>query len=39
MKKVGWIRVFVSDMDRAVEFYADTLGIGVRTRSPDFPGQ
>ncbi len=37
MKKVGWIRVFVSDMDRAVEFYADTLGIGVRARSPDFP--
>ena len=37
MKKVGWVRVFVSDMDRAVRFYADTLGIGVRNRSPEFP--
>lgn len=37
MKKVGWVRVFVSDMDRAVHFYADTLGMGVRNRSPEFP--
>ena len=37
VKNIGWIRVFVSDMDRAVEFYADTLGIGIRNRSPDFP--
>jgi len=29
--------VFVSDMERAVQFYADALGIGVRNRSPDFP--
>jgi len=37
LNRIGWIQVFVSDMDRAVEFYADTLGIGVRARSPDFP--
>jgi predicted enzyme related to lactoylglutathione lyase len=37
LKRIGWIQVFVSDMERAVQFYADTLGIGVRTRSPDFP--
>lgn len=37
MKTIGWVRVFVSDMDRAVHFYADTLGIGVRNRSPEFP--
>jgi predicted enzyme related to lactoylglutathione lyase len=37
MKTVGWVQIFVSDMDRAVEFYAETLGIGMRNRSPDFP--
>jgi predicted enzyme related to lactoylglutathione lyase len=37
MKTVGWVQIFVSDMDRAVEFFAETLGIGVRNRSPEFP--
>ena len=37
LNKVGWVQVFVSDMDRAVEFYEKTLGIGVRNRSPEFP--
>jgi predicted enzyme related to lactoylglutathione lyase len=37
LSKVGWVRVFVSDMDRAVEFYENTLGMGVRNRSPEFP--
>jgi predicted enzyme related to lactoylglutathione lyase len=37
MKTVGWVQIFVSDMDRAVEFYAETLGIGLRNRSPEFP--
>ena len=31
------MRVFVSDIDRAVEFYEKTLGMGVRNRSPEFP--
>ena len=35
--RIGWVVVFVSDMERAVQFYADTVGIGVRNRSPDFP--
>ena len=37
MKNVGWVQIFVSDMDRAVDFYADTLGIDVRNRSAEFP--
>ncbi len=36
-KKVGYVQVFVSDMDRAVEFYGDALGIGVRDRHPEYP--
>ena len=37
LNKVGWVLVYVSDIDRAVRFYADTLGMGVRNRSPEFP--
>ena len=37
LNKVGWVVVYVSDMDRAVRFYADTLGMGVRNRSSEFP--
>lgn len=37
LKNVGCVRVFVSDMDRAVHFYADTLGMGVRNRSSESP--
>ena len=37
LMRIGWVVVFVSDMERAVQFYADTVGIGVRNRSPDFP--
>jgi len=35
--RVGWVQVFVSDMDRSVEFYDNSVGIGVRTRTPEFP--
>ena len=35
--KVGWAIIYVSDMQRAVEFYGDTVGIGVRTTSEEFP--
>src|SRR3990170_4398470 len=38
LNTVRWVRVFVSDMDRAVEFYDKRLGIGVRNRSAEFPG-
>lgn len=37
MNKIGWIRVFVSDMERAVDFYSSALGIPVRNRSDEFP--
>ena len=35
--RIGWVQVFVSDMDRAVDFYENSLGITVRNRSPEFP--
>ncbi len=34
LKKVGYITVLVSDVDRAAEFYQNTLGIAVRPRVP-----
>ena len=37
LNRIGWVQVFVSDMDRAVDFYENSLGIGVRNRSPEFP--
>ena len=37
ISRVGWVRVFVSDMDRAVDFYENQVGVPVRARSPDFP--
>ena len=37
MKKIGYVAVFVSDMDRAVEFYEKKLGIPVKARSDEFP--
>ena len=37
MARVGYAAVFVSDMDRAVEFYEKKMGIPVRARSADFP--
>ncbi len=38
LNTVRWVRVFVSDMDRALEFYDKRLGIGVRNRLAEFPG-
>jgi predicted enzyme related to lactoylglutathione lyase len=37
LNRIGWVQVFVSDMDRAVDFYENSLGIAVRNRSPEFP--
>ena len=37
INRVGWVQVFVSDMNRAVDFYENSLGIAVRNRSPEFP--
>jgi lactoylglutathione lyase len=32
--KLGYVIVFVSDMDRAVKFYRDTLGLPLKFSSP-----
>lgn len=37
LARIGWVQVFVSDMDRSVEFYENSMGIGVRNRSEEFP--
>lgn len=34
MKKLNYAIVFVADMNRAVEFYRDTLGLPLRFESP-----
>ena len=35
MKIVGWVIIYVSDLERSVEFYENKLGIGVRDRPED----
>jgi catechol 2,3-dioxygenase-like lactoylglutathione lyase family enzyme len=35
---VGTVSVFVSDQDRAKEFYTDVLGFELRTDAPLYPG-
>ena len=37
INRMASVEVFVSDMKRAIEFYQNTLGIGVRARSPETP--
>ncbi len=37
MNRVGWVQTYVSDMDRAVDFYENKAGIRVPNRSPEFP--
>lgn len=38
IQKVGTVSVFVSNQDRAKEFYTETLGLELRTDAPLFPG-
>ena len=33
---VGYVNIFVSDFDRAVEFYCETLGLQLNSREDDF---
>jgi predicted enzyme related to lactoylglutathione lyase len=37
VNKIGYIAVFVSDMNRAVDFYEKKLGMSVKARSEEFP--
>jgi len=34
--KLGYVIKFVADMDRAVKFYRDTLGLPLKFQSPDW---
>jgi catechol 2,3-dioxygenase-like lactoylglutathione lyase family enzyme len=36
--KIGTVSIFVSDQDRAKEFYTNTLGFELRTDAPLYPG-
>ena len=38
IKRVGTVSVFVSDQDRAKEFYTQVLGFELRTDEPLYPG-
>jgi len=38
IEKVGSVSIFVSDQDRAKQFYTDVLGFELRTDAPLYPG-
>ena len=38
IKRVGTVSVFVSDQDRAKQFYTETLGLELHRDQPLFPG-